>query len=170
MSAAAAAAAATAMADVWSAWSVRPPFVQTALQSDSHLVRHSLSSRCTSHLALAMQTLSIKTLHEQLDGRAPPANAGCLAHHLNPLATGSFGISLRTSPFVSLRDTPFTGHVCAFTFLHHLQTGRERLGAPGPSNGNAGRLAGQLVPTDDGSGGGPPRSGNGDGGRGDGDG
>ena len=60
---------------------------------------------------------------------------------------------------------------CTFTYLHPWQTGRERLdGAPGPSNGNAGRVAGELVPTDDGSGSAPPRGGNSDGGRGDGDG
>lgn len=66
---------------------------------------------------------------------------------------------------------PPSKHAAPDVFVRRLQTGRERLGgAPAPSNGNAGRVAGELVPTDDGAGGGPPRSGNGDGGRGDGDG
>ena len=50
--------------------------------------------------------------------------------------------------------------------VHPLQTGRERLGGPGSSNGNASHVSGELVPTDDGSGGAPPRGRNGDGGGG----
>lgn len=51
-----------------------------------------------------------------------------------------------------------------------MQSGREGLGGSS-SNGNAGRFAGELVPTDDGSGDKPPGGGNGDdGGGGGGDG
>lgn len=52
----------------------------------------------------------------------------------------------------------------------HAQSGRDRIGSSGSSNGNAGRVSGELVPTDDGAGGDTPGGGDGDGGGGGGDG
>lgn len=48
----------------------------------------------------------------------------------------------------------------------HTQSGRDRIGSSSSSNGNAGRVSGELVPMEDGAGGAPPAGGNGDGGGG----